>query len=91
ARGWFQAQGRPASTQAGLKTAVLLNGTVALGVGTLLMTPDTPLLFFMAMMLWALAQLCCTGKGVWWLAIGFSAGLGFDSKYTALLPVAGLG
>ncbi|GAA07485.1 glycosyltransferase family 39 protein [Acetobacter senegalensis] len=77
--------------RAGLRTAVLLNGTVALGVGTLLMTPDTPLLLFMALMVWSLSRLCTTGKGAWWLVVGAAVGLGFDSKYTAVLPAAGMG
>ncbi|WP_254906983.1 glycosyltransferase family 39 protein [Acetobacter tropicalis] len=77
--------------RAGVRTAVLLNGTVALGVGTLLMTPDTPLLLFMTLMVWSLGRLCATGNGAWWLLVGAAVGLGFDSKYTALLPAGGMG
>ncbi|BCK75618.1 glycosyl/arabinosyl/mannosyl transferase [Acetobacter aceti NRIC 0242] len=70
---------------------VLLNATLALGVGATVMTPDTPLLFFMALFLWASGRLVRTGDLRWWLLLGVSAGLGFDSKYTMVLPVAGLG
>lgn len=70
---------------------ILLNATLALGVGATLMTPDTPLLFFMALFLWAAARLVRTGDLRWWVLLGISASLGFDSKYTMILPVAGLG
>ena len=73
-----------------VRTALLLNGTVALGVGTLIMTPDTPLLFFMALLVWSLGRVCLLGQGAGWLLVGLAAGLGFESKYTALLPVFGL-
>ncbi|NHN83494.1 glycosyl/arabinosyl/mannosyl transferase [Acetobacter musti] len=70
---------------------LLLNATLALGLGAVMMTPDTPLLFFMALFLAALGRLAATGNGRWWLLLGMAAGLGFDSKYTMLLPAAGIG
>ncbi|MCX2560821.1 glycosyltransferase family 39 protein [Acetobacter farinalis] len=73
-----------------LRTGLLLNGTIALGVGTLIMTPDTPLLFFMALLVWSLGRVCLLGQGRCWLLVGLAAGLGFESKYTALLPVSGM-
>lgn len=76
---------------AALQAAALLNGTLALGVGSVLMTPDTPLLFFIALLVWAFVRLAVTQKGAWWLVIGAAAGLAFASKYTALLPVGALG
>lgn len=52
ARDWLTARARMGGEEASLtpdagmvRTGLLLNGTVALGVGTLIMTPDTPLLF----------------------------------------------
>lgn len=75
----------------GVKAGVLLNATLAMGIGSVTMTPDTPLLFFAAVFLWALGRLLVTGDGRWWLFLGLAAGLGFDSKYTMALPVAGLG
>ena len=74
-----------------LVAGILLNAMLAVATGVLLMTPDTPLLFFMAVFLWAAACLLHSGKPAWWLVIGLCAGLGFDSKYTMVLPVAGLG
>lgn len=92
AEGWvyFRGGSPQQACRAALCAACLLNGTVALGVGTILMTPDTPLLFFITVLIWSVTRLFATGQGRWWLVAGLSAGLSFDSKYTAVLPVAGL-
>ncbi len=45
--------------RAGLMAAALLNATLLLGVGAVIMTPDTPLLFFWTCCLWALARTGC--------------------------------
>ncbi|MDI2090733.1 ArnT family glycosyltransferase [Commensalibacter oyaizuii] len=68
-----------------------LNATLAVGVGSVTMTPDTPLLFFICMFLWACGRLLRTQIPQWWWMIGVSVGLGLLSKYTMLLPVMGLG
>ena len=70
---------------AGLRAAALLNATLLLGVGAVTMTPDTPLLLFWSVALWALARLLRTGQGGWWLAVGAASGLALASKYTAAL------
>lgn len=88
---WLQKQWAPEQARMGaIRVGVLLNGTLAIGLGTLVMTPDTPLLLFMALMLWGLVHVCVAGQPRMWLVVGLAAGLGFDSKYTALLPVAGV-
>jgi 4-amino-4-deoxy-L-arabinose transferase-like glycosyltransferase len=69
--------------RAGLWSAALLNATLMLGVGAVIMTPDTPLLFFWTCCLWAAARLLCSGRAAWWLAVGLFAGLAMVSKYTA--------
>jgi 4-amino-4-deoxy-L-arabinose transferase-like glycosyltransferase len=77
--------------RAGLSAAALLNATLALGVGAVIMTPDTPLLLFWTATLWAGARLASGGAPAWWLAAGVFAGLALVSKYTgAFLPI-GLG
>lgn len=79
------------SQRFGLAAAALLNATLMLGAGSILMTPDTPLLFFWTMGLWALARLVQSGNPSWWLAAGLAAGLMLLSKYTGLLFLAGAG
>lgn len=74
----------------GLVAAALLNATLLLGAGAVTMTPDTPLLAFWMLALWSLARLLRSGRGIWWLAVGAALGLALDSKYTAVLPAAGV-
>jgi 4-amino-4-deoxy-L-arabinose transferase-like glycosyltransferase len=71
--------------RAGLAAGVLLNATLLLNVGAVIMTPDTPLLFFWTVALVCLARLVRTGSRTWWLGAGAACGLALDSKYTALL------
>ena len=70
---------------------VLLNATLLLGIGSVTMTPDTPLLFFWTLALAALGRALATRRGAWWLLAGLGIGLALDSKYTAMLTGAGLG
>lgn len=72
-------------TPAGDRAAWMLNGTLLLNAGAVVMTPDTPLLLFWTACVAALARLLRTGDGAWFLAAGAAAGLALDSKYTAVL------
>ena len=74
--------------QAGLIAAALLNATLMVGTGAILITPDAPLLFFWTAGLAALARLITSGNPRWWLAVGLAAGLALLSKYTAVLFIA---
>jgi 4-amino-4-deoxy-L-arabinose transferase-like glycosyltransferase len=74
----------------GVRAASLLNATLLFGVGTLLMTPDAPLLTFWIASLWALVRLLGSGNPWWWGAVGLFAGLAMASKYTALLLWGGI-
>ncbi|MDT7953768.1 MAG: glycosyltransferase family 39 protein [Acetobacteraceae bacterium] len=67
----------------GVTAAVLLNATLMVGAGSVTMTPDTPLLFFAVLTLWALARVGCDAR--WWIVAGAGIGLGLESKYTAVL------
>ncbi len=69
---------------------VSMNATLLLAVGSVTMTPDTPLLFFWTLALAALARALATARGAWWLAAGLAIGAALDSKYTAFLAGAGL-
>ena len=75
----------------GLVAAALLNATLMFGVGSVIMTPDTPLLFYWTAALWAMARVATGGRPAWWLAAGLFAGLALASKYTALLLIGGVG
>ena len=75
----------------GLAAAAFLNATLMLGAGCVVMTPDTPLLFFWTLGVWALARLVESRNPRWWLAAGGIAGLMLFSKYTAALFLAGVG
>lgn len=77
------------SRSAGYRAALILNATLMLGLGAATATPDTPLVFFLALALFSLGRLGRTGKSWWWIVIGLCFGLAFDSKYTAVLPASG--
>ncbi len=75
---------------AGLVAAALFNATIILGVGSILMTPDTPLVFFWTAAIAALGRLLATRDERWWLAAGVAAGAALLSKYTGILLIAGV-
>ena len=53
-------------------------------VGTMIVTPDAPLLVASSFVLFCLAKVLETGRGAWWLAVGAAVGCALLSKYTAL-------
>jgi len=63
---------------------VLLNVTMMAAVGTMIVTPDAPLLVASSLVLFCLAKVLETGRGLWWLAVGAAVGAALLSKYTAL-------
>src|SRR6266581_552837 len=65
-------------------SAILLNATLMAAVGTMIVTPDAPLLVASSFVLFSLAKVLETGRGAWWLAVGLAAGAALLSKYTAL-------
>ena len=69
----------------GALAALLLNATLLLGAGSIITTPDTPLLLFWTATLAALGRWYQTGDDRWWLAAGVAGGLALDAKYTGLL------
>lgn len=75
---------------AGAWAAALLNATLLFGVGTVIMTPDTPLLFFWTAALWALARIGTDRALGWWVLAGVFAGLAMASKYTAVFLWTGV-
>src|SRR5580700_6483853 len=63
---------------------ILLNVTLMAAVGTLIVTPDSPLLVVSSFVVLCLAKVLETGRGAWWLAVGVAVGAALLSKYTAL-------
>ena len=63
---------------------ILLNVTLMAAVGTLVVTPDAPLLVASSFVLFYLAKVLETGRGAWWLAVGVAVGAALLSKYSAL-------
>ena len=51
----------PALAATDPRTAALLNATLLVGAGAVIKTPDTPLLFFWGLSLWALARIAAGG------------------------------
>ena len=63
---------------------ILLNVTLMASVGTMIVTPDAPLLVATGFVLFGLAKVLETGRGAWWLVAGAAVGAALLSKYTAL-------
>ena len=70
--------------RAAASAVILLNVTLMAAVGTLIVTPDAPLLVASSFVLFFLAKVLETGRGAWWLAVGAAAGCALLSKYTAM-------
>src|ERR1700747_1778323 len=51
-------------------SVILLNVTLMAAVGTMIVTPDAPLLVASSFVLFALAKVLQTGRGAWWLSVG---------------------
>jgi len=76
--------------RAGLWAAGWLNVTILFGAAAIIATPDTPLLVFWALALWAMIRLVRLGQAVWLYLLGAALGLGFTGKYTMVLIAPGL-
>jgi hypothetical protein len=70
--------------RAAATATILLNVTLMAAVGTMIVTPDAPLLVASSFVLFFLAKVLETGRGAWWLAVGAAVGAALVSKYTAL-------
>lgn len=58
--------------------------------GAIIITPDTPLVFFWSIALYAVVRLYQDGDWRWWIVAGIAMGAALQSKYTALLLGAGI-
>ncbi len=68
---------------------VVFWGNVSLlySAAAIIATPDTPLVCFWSVAIFALAKLIETGRGAWWYLVGFAFGAAMLSKFTALFMV----
>jgi hypothetical protein len=67
-----------------------LNCMLLFGATSVIITPDSPLLFFWSMALWGLIRTIETGRAWPLLCAGLALGLGAISKYTMALILPGL-
>tara|TARA_B100000686_G_C16785164_1_gene974716 strand:- start:2011 stop:3342 length:1332 start_codon:yes stop_codon:yes gene_type:complete len=67
------------------KIVVLLNVILIFAVGGVVVTPDTPLVFFFTLTLFWLYKANFEKKSIFWIFAGLTFGLALLSKYTALL------
>lgn len=72
------------SARIAASAALLLNVTLLAAVGTMIVTPDAPLLVASSFVLFFCAKILETGRGLWWLALGAAIGIALASKYTAM-------
>jgi 4-amino-4-deoxy-L-arabinose transferase-like glycosyltransferase len=70
--------------RAAATATILLNVMLMIAAGTVIVTPDAPLMVASSFVLLCLAKLIATGRGAWWLAVGAAVGAALVSKYTAL-------
>jgi hypothetical protein len=71
-------------TRLAASATILINVTLMAAVGTMIVTPDAPLLVASSFVLLSLAKVLQTARGAWWLAVGAATGAALLSKYTAL-------
>ncbi len=73
-----------------LLSVIAMNCTVMFSIGSIIITPDVPFLFFWALIVYSLVRLQESGRWQWWYLAGAALGLGLLSKYTAVLIVPGI-
>jgi len=70
--------------------ALLYCSMLLISAGAIIITPDTPLVFFWSIALYALVRIYGGGSAGWWALVGVAMGFALQSKYTALLLGAGI-
>jgi 4-amino-4-deoxy-L-arabinose transferase-like glycosyltransferase len=72
------------SRRAAMIAVVLLHATLMESIGTIVVTPDAPLMVASSFVIHCLARVSTTERGEWWVGTGFAAGIALLSKYSAL-------
>jgi 4-amino-4-deoxy-L-arabinose transferase-like glycosyltransferase len=69
--------------------ALTLNAILIFNIGSVILTPDVPLLFFWTLSLYLFAKIITEGKKKYWYPLGICLGLSMLSKYTAIfIPIS---
>ncbi|OQY26789.1 MAG: hypothetical protein B6244_12435 [Candidatus Cloacimonetes bacterium 4572_55] len=71
----------------GFWTVITMNSALIFAIGSVIFTPDTPMIFFWTLVLISVHRAISTSQWPWWYAAGISLGLAFLSKYTSGLLV----
>ena len=87
---WRSAALLSGGDRSGATAALFFNLTLTMSVGSMLATSDASVVMTSAFVLLALAKLNESGRGVWWLAVGASLGLGMWAKYTTTFFAFGI-
>jgi len=66
-------------------TVILYNLTLFSHIYSITIVPDTPLIFFWLLAIYAVQERIITGNKNWWLLTGTALGLGLVSKYTTVV------
>lgn len=95
--GWFLMLGAAALNFSTLKTlfpedknlpwqaVFIFHLTLLFSAGSLIQTPDSPLIFFWSLAVYSGAKVITEQKSFWWYMGGIALGLGMLSKYTMIL------
>jgi len=69
---------------------ILLNLTLFAHIYSITIVPDTPLIFFWLLVVFAIQERIITGNKNWWFLAGVALGLGLVSKYTAVAMIGAI-
>lgn len=68
---------------------VVASTTFIFALGSLIITPDAPLLLFWLLVMVSMYQSVRSGRNLWWILTGVFLGSAFVSKYTAVFALVG--
>ncbi len=66
------------------------NAMILPSLGSIIITPDVPNVFFWGASLWALAELRSSKRNIWWLVVACTVGLDLLSKYSGVFLGLGI-
>jgi len=87
---WAMARDLFADAQKAALAVLIWCACPLVGVGGLVVTPDTPLMVGWTTALVALCRVYRTGDWRWWLLVGAATGVALEAKYTALFLGPGI-